>query len=226
MGLKFNPFTGTLDVDSSLDPTAYVEVTGDTMTGALTITDAGININTSSSTETSPLKFGPAGFSNMRIYQRSSILVIGAGSGTTNRSLGFAGGSDILVYATGDLYPVTDSSVDLGRTGNRWLKVWTDDIESSSMPTVNGTSLNNTFLQVAGDTMEGTLNFATTSPTPTSGDMWFDGSALNFQPAADKRSVSLANGVIIADTTIANTTTETTIYTESVSAAEFYKGSK
>lgn len=62
--------------------------------------------------------------------------------------------------------------------------------------------------------------------TPEAGAMEFDGAALLFTPATDKRSVSLADGVILADTTAANTVDETTIFTESVSADELYKGSK
>lgn len=60
--------------------------------------------------------------------------------------------------------------------------------------------------------------------TPEAGVMEFDGNALAFTPVASRRSVSLANGVIVADTTVANTVTETTIYTEAISANELYKG--
>jgi len=49
---------------------------------------------------------------------------------------------------------------DLGLTGTRVPTGWFTDIESSNMPTVGGTSLATTFVDVAGDTMTGALIFA------------------------------------------------------------------
>lgn len=45
----------------------------------------------------------------------------------------------------------------LAATGARVTKGWFTDIESTNMPTVGGTSLNDTFVNVTGDTMTGTL---------------------------------------------------------------------
>lgn len=99
--------------------------------------------------------------------------------------------------------PSTNGTIDLGGTSNYWDDAYIEKI-----------------------TLKEYMDLTTASPTGTAGRLWFDGSVLNFQPATDKRSISLANGVIIADTTIANTVTETTLYTESISANELYKGSK
>ncbi|XOB41868.1 MAG: MopE-related protein [Candidatus Nealsonbacteria bacterium] len=46
----------------------------------------------------------------------------------------------------------------LAADGARVLKGWFTDIESTNMPTVGGTSLSTTFVDVAGDTMGGDLN--------------------------------------------------------------------
>lgn len=95
------------------------------------------------------------------------------------------------------------------------------------------------YIQQAGDTMTGklVLNAGTTTEAPlnmTEGDLLSTpdkgaieyNKTLTFTPAADRRSIALANGVVLEDATVSNTTTETTIYTESVSANEFYKGAK
>lgn len=103
-----------------------------------------------------------------------------------------------------------------------------------------GTTLDSRYVQVAGDTMTGELILAagdaddapiklqagTKLGTPEAGAVEFDGASLLFTPASDRRSVNLADGVIVSSTTVANTTDETTIFTEGVSANELFKGSK
>ena len=62
---------------------------------------------------------------------------------------------------TGSAIPATNSTYSLGSTSLRYLKLWADDIESTNMPTVGGTSLSDTFVDVAGDTMTGDLDLDT-----------------------------------------------------------------
>jgi len=52
------------------------------------------------------------------------------------------------------------SSGDLGLTGTRVNQGWFDNIESTNMPSVAGTSMQNIFVNLAGDTMGGALEFA------------------------------------------------------------------
>lgn len=54
----------------------------------------------------------------------------------------------------------TDSTDSLGSTGIRWLKLWVDDIESTNMPTVGGTSLSTTFAATAQTFYIGTTQVA------------------------------------------------------------------
>lgn len=72
----------------------------------------------------------------------------------------------------------------------------------------------------------GHINLRDSGHSATAGDVWDDGNALHYVPVADERSISLANGVILSSVTVANTVTETTVYTETVNANELYKGSK
>ena len=71
------------------------------------------------------------------------------------------------------------------------------------------------------------LQFAALSADPNpnpAGVLHYNGDALHFVAASDDRSLVMADGVITSDTTVANTTTETTIYTESISADELHVG--
>jgi hypothetical protein len=51
----------------------------------------------------------------------------------------------------------TDSTDSIGSTGVRWLKGWFDDMETTNMPTVGGTSLSSTFAPIASPTFTGTV---------------------------------------------------------------------
>lgn len=59
---------------------------------------------------------------------------------------------------------------------------------------------------------------------PESGALEFSSSTLWFTPLAERRSIDLSDGVIVASTTVANTITETTIYTEPIAANELHAG--
>lgn len=52
----------------------------------------------------------------------------------------------------------TDSTDSIGSTGVRWLKGWFDDMETTNMPTVGGTSLSTTFAAKAGALTQFTAN--------------------------------------------------------------------
>lgn len=58
------------------------------------------------------------------------------------------------------------------------------------------------------------------------GSLEYDGRSLTFTATADRHAISQSDGVVVADVTVANTTDETTVYTENVGANELYKGSK
>ena len=86
------------------------------------------------------------------------------------------------------------------------------------------TTMNDQLILESSTTTEASLKFIVGSgPTvPESGEMWYEDNHLAFVSIADTRVVTLGNGTIISDTTVANTVTETTIYTEPISANEFH----
>lgn len=57
----------------------------------------------------------------------------------------------------------TNSTDSIGSTGVRWLKGWFDDMETTNMPTVGGTSLASTFAPIASPTFTGTVVLPTTT---------------------------------------------------------------
>lgn len=64
-----------------------------------------------------------------------------------------------------------------------------------------------------------------TAPTSfEQGDMYAENNTLHFIAGRDHRTVNLSDGVITADTTVADTTTETSLFTESLSANELHLG--
>jgi hypothetical protein len=78
----------------------------------------------------------------------------------------------------------------------------------------------------AGTATVAPLKFTTGTclSTPEAGAMEYCGTRLEFTPQNDRRSVDLSDGAVTADTTVADTTTETTIYTQAISADELYEG--
>lgn len=73
----------------------------------------------------------------------------------------------------------------------------------------------------------GHINVTDAGHSPSAGDLWGDGGgALHFYPIGAERSVKLANGVVMSNVSVSNTTDETTVYTETIPANELYKGSK
>lgn len=94
-----------------------------------------------------------------------------------------------------------------------------DDFVLNTGDTVTGTLVVNDNVNP-----EGVLFQSVTLAGPTTGLMEFDGEALHFAPLTDDRTLNLAGDVITSDTTVANTTTETTVYTESISPNELHVG--
>lgn len=68
------------------------------------------------------------------------------------------------------------------------------------------------------------FNTGTALTTPEAGAMEFSSKALWFTPATERRSVDLSDGVITSSTTVSNTVTETTLYTEPIAANELHEG--
>lgn len=60
--------------------------------------------------------------------------------------------------------------------------------------------------------------------TPAAGAFEFDGMGVYFTPNDERRSIQLADGSVTSTTTVANTTTETTIYSEPISAGSLDVG--
>lgn len=105
--------------------TQYVLKTGDTVTGFLHIVDGAFSMGSTSSTETSPIKFAPASQTPINIYQRSTDLTIGTGTGTNNRMLNIsltASSGQMQVFGVaGLIFPAdTTGAAALGRVNNRW----------------------------------------------------------------------------------------------------------
>lgn len=68
------------------------------------------------------------------------------------------------------------------------------------------------------------LNSGTVLTTPQAGAFEFDGMGVYFTPNDERRSIQLADGSITSTVTVANTTTETTIYSEPISAGSLDVG--
>ncbi len=82
-------------------------------------------------------------------------IVFGAG---LNSSILYDGTDMVFnsqLTGTGDF---VFSNGDIGKTGTRVTKGWFTDLEVTNMPTVGGTSIQDTFVDVAGDTMTGNLS--------------------------------------------------------------------
>ena len=122
----------------------YVNVTGDTMTGLLTMSDTGITISTTAGNETSPLKFDPATATAINVYQRAGSLTIGTGSGTTNRavSIAYAGGSGGLAMhgAAPTFYPITNKTGSVGKDSLYWGTTYTEKLYLNSTAILDGSS--------------------------------------------------------------------------------------
>lgn len=72
-------------------------------------------------------------------------------------------GSNVITVDGGNLALGTNSLTmtgSIGATGARVTKGWFTDIESTNMPTVGGTSLTDTFVNVSGDSMTGLLTIS------------------------------------------------------------------
>jgi len=130
--------------------------------------------------------------------------------------------------ATSGTLPTTSEGYTLRGNGSAWQATSSLFVKSDGHVGIGYTSPTSLLHIGAGTATVAPLKLTsgTNLTTPQAGAFEYDGGALIFTPATDRRSVSLANGVIIADTTVANTVAETTVYTESVSANELYKGSK
>ncbi len=68
------------------------------------------------------------------------------------------------------------------------------------------------------------LTAGTNLTTPEAGAVEYDGHKLYFTPVGARRAVNLADGVITSTTSVANTTTETTAYTDTLPASELTVG--
>jgi len=68
------------------------------------------------------------------------------------------------------------------------------------------------------------VNLKATTRTGVVGDLYRKSDSLHFTPVSDDRTVMLSDGIITTSTTIANSTAETTIFTESVNANEYHAG--
>ena len=121
----------------------YVNVTGDTMTGDLEVKDARIDMTTAAATETEPIRFAAAGQTPFNIYQRTTTLTVGTGSGTTNRALGIklvsASGTLLMYGSAAEIYPDNaGGTAKIGRTTARFA-VAASTIDTSGAGTHTGT---------------------------------------------------------------------------------------
>jgi len=103
----------------------FLSRTGDTVAGSLHVMDGVLSLGNTSSSETQPLRFAPDSQTPINIYQRSTVLTIGTGSGTNNRIIGFnyvsSSGSITPYGAAAEIYPIDSTGTpNLGRVGNRW----------------------------------------------------------------------------------------------------------
>ena len=101
--------------------------------------------------------------------------------------------------------------------------LWVDDDDTTAG--ADGTLKRSTLAAIIA-AYAGHINLRDSAHSGIAGDVWDDGNALHYLPVTDERSVMLANGVVLSSTTVSNTTSETTVYTETISANELYKGSK
>jgi hypothetical protein len=67
---------------------------------------------------------------------------------------------------------------------------------------------------------------STLNTTPEAGAMEFDGTGLHFTPVSDRRHVVLSNNPVLADVEVANTTTETEIYSTEITADATHVGQR
>lgn len=68
------------------------------------------------------------------------------------------------------------------------------------------------------------MTSGTNLTTPESGAIEYDGDSFLMTVASDRKIVTLSDGTITSDTTVNNTITETTVYTESISANDLHVG--
>lgn len=68
------------------------------------------------------------------------------------------------------------------------------------------------------------FNSGTNLTTAEAGAVEYDGNKFYVTPKSQRRVVTDADGSITSDTTVANTVTETTLYTETIPANELYQG--
>jgi hypothetical protein len=90
-----------------------------------------------------------------------------------------------------------------------------------------GTTTPTALLHLAeGTTTKAPLKFTsgTNLTTPEAGSFEYDGGSFFATPVINRRSIDLSDGVITSDTTVSNTLTETTVFTEPVSANELHVG--
>lgn len=96
-----------------------------------------------------------------------------------------------------DFLPISTNIGSIGATGTRIKKTWTIDLESTNMPTVNGTSLSSTFAPIASPTFTGVV----TVPTPfTLGatSVTSTGTQLNYLNAATGTTGTASTNVVFS----------------------------
>ena len=149
-------------------------------------------------------------------------------TGNNNTSVGYGAGQ-LTTTAGGCVYLGYNAGYNNTTT---WNELYIAN-SSTATPLLHGNfaattlKINGQLQLIASTTALAPLNLATgTAPTtPNAGDLWFtSNNNLDFAPIADTRTITMATGTIIADTTVSNTVTETVIYTSAISADEWHVG--
>lgn len=133
--------------------------------------------------------------------------------------------SSSLFTDSGDLTYLTSTTDDFAIGGSSSSSPFFFDTSSSSLSL--GVGSPTAFLDIQAGTTERPplrIRNGVAPSTLQSGDMYVRNDTLYFVPHLEERSVNMANGVITSSSTVANTTTETTIYTEEIGADELHTG--